>query len=194
MRNPIRLKNLRPRFLTCYAVGILVLIFSRPTLASFLVGTVVVLMGAVLRSWGAGHLIKNRSLTVSGPYARIRHPLYLGTLLVATGFALIVGGGGALIAVCGLLTWFFFHYFPRKERAESARLERLYGAVYTEYQERVPALRPSLVAWRPSGASSQWLDADRRWSRLRYSENNELGAVLGVLMCLVVFGWRTIGF
>jgi protein-S-isoprenylcysteine O-methyltransferase Ste14 len=193
MRNPIRLKNFRPRFLPYYAVGILVLSLSHPTLASFLVGTVVVLMGAALRGWGAGHLVKNRSLTVSGPYARMRHPLYLGTLLVATGFALIVGGRGTLLAVCVLLAWFFFHYFPRKERLESARLERLYGEVYTEYQERVPALRPSLVAWRPSVTASQWLDVDRRWSGSRYSENNELGAVLGVLMCLVVFGWRTIG-
>jgi protein-S-isoprenylcysteine O-methyltransferase Ste14 len=194
MRNPIRLKNLHPRFLPYYAVGILVLIFSRPAVASFLVGSVVVLMGAALRSWGAGHLVKNRSLTVSGPYARTRHPLYLGTLLVATGFALIVGGSGGSIALCGLLLWFFFHYFPRKERVESARLARLYGAVYTEYRERVPALRPSLVAWRPSAACSQRLDSDRRWSSSRYSENNELGAMLGVLMCLAVFGWRTIGF
>jgi hypothetical protein len=124
----------------------------------------------------------------------VRHPLYLGTLLVATGFALMIGGVGALVAVCGFLAWFFAYYFPRKERIESARLERLYGPTYAEYQKRVPALRPSLVAWRPSVACSQRLDADRRWSSARYSENNELGAALGVLLCLVAFGWRTVGF
>jgi protein-S-isoprenylcysteine O-methyltransferase Ste14 len=193
MRNPIRLKNFRLRFLPYYAVGIVVLICSRPTPATFAAGSLVVLLGAALRGWSAGHLVKNHSLTVSGPYSRLRHPLYLGTLFVASGFAFIVGGAGTLVVLVGLIPWFFLLYLPRKERCESARLERLYGTVYAEYRERVPALLPSLVAWRPNAVSAQWLDADRRWSSSRYWENNELGAVLGVLVCLIAFALRTVG-
>jgi len=190
MRNPIRLKNFRLRFLPCYAAGLLVLIYGHPTPTTFFVGASVVLAGTALRGWGAGHLVKNHSLTVSGPYSRLRHPLYLGTLSVALGFALMVGGAGTLILLVGLVPWFFLRYFPRKERRESARLERLYGAVYAEYRNHVPPLLPSLASWRPSVDSAQWLDADRRWSGSRYSENNELGAALGVLVCLIAFAWR----
>lgn len=193
MRNPIRLKNFRLRFLPYYALGVVVLVCSRPTPASFLSGSFVVLLGTGLRAWGAGHLVKNRSLTISGPYSRMRHPLYLGTLFVALGFALIAGGRGALVLLAGFLAWFFLRYFPRKERAESARLERLHGAVYAEYREQVPALLPSLVPWRPSAAAAQRLDPERRWSGSRYSDNNELGAVLGVLAYLIAFAWRATG-
>ena len=34
----------------------------------------IVVLGAALRSWGAGHLLKNDGLTITGPYAHLRHP------------------------------------------------------------------------------------------------------------------------
>ena len=44
--------------------------------------------GLALRAWAAGHLAKNQRFAVSGPYAYVRNPLYLGTLLVATGLVI----------------------------------------------------------------------------------------------------------
>ena len=75
MRNPIRFKNANLRYLPWYVLGALALLWSRPDAISFVWGSGVVIVGLMLRGWGAGHLVKNASLTVTGPYQYIRHPL-----------------------------------------------------------------------------------------------------------------------
>jgi hypothetical protein len=40
-----------------------------------------------LRAYASGYVKKNRELTVTGPYAHTRNPLYLGSMLIAAGFA-----------------------------------------------------------------------------------------------------------
>ncbi|HEX5432590.1 MAG TPA: methyltransferase, partial [Bryobacteraceae bacterium] len=62
--------------------------FSDPNPASLAAGLAIACLGLALRAWAAGHLEKNLALTDSGPYARVRNPLYLGTLTVAAGFAI----------------------------------------------------------------------------------------------------------
>jgi protein-S-isoprenylcysteine O-methyltransferase Ste14 len=47
-----------------------------------------VLPGLALRAAASGTVKKNRELTVAGPYAYTRNPLYLGSLLITAGFAL----------------------------------------------------------------------------------------------------------
>jgi len=47
-----------------------------------------VLPGLALRAAASGTVKKNQELTVSGPYAFTRNPLYLGSSLIAAGFAL----------------------------------------------------------------------------------------------------------
>jgi len=65
-----------------FALGVAYLIFSQPTPRLFGAGAAVALLGLGVRTWAAGYLDKNRNLTVSGPYACTRHPLYLGSLLM----------------------------------------------------------------------------------------------------------------
>jgi protein-S-isoprenylcysteine O-methyltransferase Ste14 len=194
MRNPIRLKNLSPRFLPVYAIGALVLVLTRPSLPGFAAGLLLVTVGAALRGWGAGHLVKNDQLTVTGPYAYMRHPLYAGTLLIAIGFSAIVGGWVAVGLLALLLPWFFLDYFPRKDRIESARLERLYGDSYARYRAEVPALLPRLKPWR--GDSDRILAAGQvsgvRWSRQLYSGNNELGTLLALVAGIGAFALRVV--
>jgi protein-S-isoprenylcysteine O-methyltransferase Ste14 len=190
MRNPLRLKNLRMRFLPLYLVGAALLFVVRPGLADYALGGALVLAGAALRTWGAGHLEKTTSLTVTGPYAHLRHPLYLGTLLVGSGISVMVGGGWALAVLAAFLPWFFLRYFPRKERTESARLEEHYGGAFATYRAEVPALLPRWHGWSPApGVLSS--EGARGWSLDRYSDNNELGTLLGVMTCVVAFGFRT---
>jgi len=164
----------------------------RPSPAGFAAGAGLVICGALLRGWGAGHLVKNERLTVTGPYAHLRHPLYAGTLLVAVGFSLIAAGSMALILLGVLLPWFFMIYFPRKDRIESARLERRYGAGYARYRAQVPALLPAAKAWQAQAGSSADADADANhvWSRARYVDNNELGTLLALVVGLALFALR----
>jgi len=190
MRSPIRLKNFGLRFLPYYAIGAAILWVARPTPGGFATGAALVVAGAVLRAWGAGHLVKTDHFTVTGPYARLRHPLYAGTLLVGVGFAVMVGGWLAPLLGAVFLVWFFGRYYPRKERVESARLEARYGPAFREYRERVPALVPARSSFRPGPEAGGTVEADPGWSSRRYLENNELGTLLALLVGLLAFGLR----
>jgi protein-S-isoprenylcysteine O-methyltransferase Ste14 len=173
MRNPVKRKNLRLRFLPFHLAGVVLLLLSNPTPASIAIGSVPVAIGVAVRTWAAGHLVKNARFGVSGPYAHLRHPLYLGTFLIASGLALMLAGWTANLVLIAVFAWFFLYYFPRKERIESARLEGLYGEDFRAYRNQVPALLPRMWA-RP-------IAADERWSSRCYADNNELGTLLAVI-------------
>jgi len=139
-------------------------------------GLLLIVGGESLRIWGAGHLVKNDVLTVTGPYAYVRNPLYAGTLLIGAGFCVAAGGPALLWVLPVGAALFFLYYFPYKERIESARLERLYGPPYARYREAVPALVPASRAWRPEAEPSR----DAGWRAERFTDNNEAGTLLAV--------------
>jgi protein-S-isoprenylcysteine O-methyltransferase Ste14 len=190
MRNPIRLKNLRLRFLPFYAVGVLLVVVTNVEWQTYCLGVPPIVAGLVLRAWGTGHLIKNDRFIVTGPYAHVRHPLYLGTILVGVGFSLMFGGWTSLAAMCAVLPWFSLLYFPRKERLESARLESLYGPVFRSYREQVPALLPRLRPWKPNSADFEQFETRLHWTFACYDNNNELGTLLAVLVGMMALGAR----
>ena len=187
MRNPIRLKNLRARFLPFALLGGAALVWAPPQPRGFLWAVPLIAAGLAIRGWGAGHLVKNEDLTMSGPYAYVRHPLYLGTLSIGTGFATLFGGWVSLVLLALLWPWFALDYFPRKDRVECARLAERYGDVFQRYAVAVPALWPNLTPYR--GASG----AARTWALSRYSENNELGTLIAVLVGVALFWLRSDG-
>jgi protein-S-isoprenylcysteine O-methyltransferase Ste14 len=189
MRNPIRPKNLNARFLPLYVVGLTILVFQPPRPDGFIVALPLIVAGTALRAWGAGHLVKNNRLTTTGPYAHLRHPLYLGTILIATGFGVWAGGWLALAILGFLWPWFALHYFPRKEGSESARLEAAYGERFVRYRRAVPALWPRMRAWQDEQSTAR----PGRWAIDRYDENNELGTLLALALGVVVFWIRNSG-
>ena len=187
MRNPIRLKNLNARFLPLYLIGIAGLVFWPPHTEGLVLALPLIGLGAALRGWGAGHLVKNAELTTSGPYAHLRHPLYLGTIMAATGFAIWAGGWRTLAVLALVWPWFAFHYFPRKERGESARLEAAYGDRFVHYRDAVPALWPRLRRFRADRPA----ESSEGWALERYSANNELGTLLALSVGVLIFWWRS---
>jgi protein-S-isoprenylcysteine O-methyltransferase Ste14 len=192
MRNPIRLKNLNARFLPLYVFGVAILVIHAPRVENGFVALPLILLGLALRSWGAGHLVKNHVLTTTGPYSHLRHPLYLGTILIASGFAVWLGGWLALVLLALVWPWFALQYFPRKERSESARLEGTYGERFVRYRAAVPALWPRIRAWREDATSG--VEASfGGWTLDRYSDNNELGTLLAVSFGALVFWLRSVG-
>ncbi len=111
-------------------------------------GAALCLFGAFWRVWGCGHLRKNQAVISSGPYAHVRNPLYLGTLLNLFGFGLAAGHPVILYGLLpvGLLV-FALYYVPKKERVESERLRKRFGAEFDEYHDAVPGYLPQLRAW-----------------------------------------------
>jgi protein-S-isoprenylcysteine O-methyltransferase Ste14 len=103
-----------------------------------------VLPGLLLRAWAAGCVRKNRELTVTGPYAHTRNPLYLGSMLIAAGFALaLLSWPVALLLAAG----FAVIYIP-----VIASEERFLRATFPEfhaYCRLVPRLIPRLFPAGP---------------------------------------------
>ncbi len=111
--------------------------FSEPDSISLAVGLQLSALGLALRAWAAGHLEKNLALTDSGPYARVRNPLYIGTFTVAAGLALAARRWelGVLFAIVFLLV-----YLPVVE-LEEQHLCKLFPE-FEAYARRVPRLIP----------------------------------------------------
>ncbi len=56
----------------------------------FVAGIPVIVLGEAIRIWSSGHLLKARQLVTDGPYAFVRHPLYVGNFLIGLGFSVII--------------------------------------------------------------------------------------------------------
>jgi len=190
VKHPFRRKNLSPRLLPLYLLAAGAFVLAKPTATGFSLGLAWVVGGLALRVWGAGHLVKNELLTVSGPYAHLRHPLYAGTSMLAIGFAAIAGGAAFVLVVGCFAPLFFLYYLPYKDRIESARLERRYGQDYSVYRSEVPALLPRLSAWVPPRVQVDALG--RSWSRECFRANSEPGTVVGVGFALAALALRPV--
>ena len=73
---------------------------SQPSKFSMEVGLPISVLGLLLRAWAAGHLAKNQELATSGPFAYVRNPLYLGTLITAAGLVVAAREVWLVVVVC----------------------------------------------------------------------------------------------
>jgi len=188
VKHPFRRKHLSPRLLPVYALVLATVVCSRPSVVGCAAGIALIAAGSGLRAWGAGHLVKTDRLTISGPYAHLRHPLYAGTLLLAAGFAVAAGGAVLPLWLALGLPTFFLYYLPYKERIESARLERRYGAAYAAYRATVRPLWPSLSPWQPPAALAP--EGRRSWNAACFVANSEHATLVGVGLGLLLLASR----
>lgn len=130
-----------------FAISILALASVAPTWTSCLFGGAIALGGELLRVWAAGHLRKGREITRSGPYRYVRHPLYLGSTVMAIGFLV---AARSVIAAMAAGTYLAVTLFAAI-RTEESTLDRKFEGGYARYRrgEAPPADRTfswSLVA------------------------------------------------
>ncbi len=165
-----------------YLLAIVVLVVARPTPQSIAIGGAVGLIGLWVRALAAGHLHKQEMLTVSGPYAHTRNPLYFGSAILTVGAAVAMN---SWIAAALLLTYFaiFYSVVMRKEEGE---LLFHHGAAFEEYAKAVPLFFPRVTA------AKLGLGVERAFSLAQYKKNREYRAAIGflLLLALLVVEWR----
>jgi len=158
------------------------LVFARPTPAAIAAGALPFALGAVVRTWAAGHIRKREVLAVTGPYAHTRNPLYLGSFLMACG-ALIMGRNGWLAAAFLLVAVPVYHVVIRKEEI---LLSGIFGEAFAAYMREVPRFLPRLVVPADRGGAFDWrlVRQHREWRAW-------LGGVLLALLLLARWYWVT---
>jgi protein-S-isoprenylcysteine O-methyltransferase Ste14 len=153
-----------------FAFAVVYLWLARPTVACIVVGGIIALLGVLLRAMAAGHITKNAALTTTGPYAATRNPLYLGSIIIAAGFAI---AARSWWIVFGLALLFLLIYLP-VVGSEEAFLRSQFSE-FSDYARRVPRFFP-----QPTGFSK----LTQGFSRERYWGNREYNALLGTLAML----------
>lgn len=158
-----------------FAFAALYLWRAKPTWLSLSVGTTVALLGILLRAIASGHVEKNRMLTVTGPYAYVRNPLYLGSIIIGVGFTIAARDAWIFLAIILL---FAVIYLP-VIRSEEAFL-RMQFREYDDYARRVPSLLPDTLLLR------QIMSGFSRELYFKHHEYNSLLGAAAMLAALVV--------
>ena len=98
------------------------------------VSTAVIVAGSLLVAAGWQTVYRGTgALVTDGPYARVRHPQYLGLMIVVIGF-LVQWPTLITLLMAPLLFWAYVRLAAREE----ADLRLRYGHLYEEYASRVP--------------------------------------------------------
>ena len=129
----------RRRVTLGFVVTTAALLLAQPTWKTWSAGLAIASVGEALRIWAAGHLDKSREVTRSGPYRWTRHPLYVGSSVMALG--VVIACRSVLVALIGVA--YVGVTIPMAIRAEEAFLRRTFGSTYDLYRrdEAPPMLR-----------------------------------------------------
>jgi protein-S-isoprenylcysteine O-methyltransferase Ste14 len=155
------------------------LILARPSPLLLILGLSLAALGEVVRIWAAGHLVKGRELTRSGPYAWTRNPLYLGSSLIAVGFC-VAAGRWELFVLLGVL---LIGIYVPVIRAEAGALRTRFPRAYKDYAESVPLFIPRIG--RKANRS-----AERHFSWERVWANKEYETLAGWSIAAGLFLWK----
>ena len=148
------------------------IVLARPTWMTWRIGLAIASAGEIVRVWAAGHLEKSREVTRSGPYRWTRHPLYVGSSIMALGIVIAARSG----VVAMLAALYMSSTLTAAIRTEEAFLSRAFGDTYDRYRDsRAEPMR-------------------RRFSLARAMRNREYRAMAGLAAGFALLALKVIGY
>ena len=177
------------RTLRLRAVWLLVIpffVFARPTPRALVMGGILASLGTAIRAWAAGTIRKDRELTVTGPYAHTRNPLYLGSFLIGVGVTI----AGGLWEFTVIFLAFFVVVYGRTMQGEAELLSQRFGGGYAEYVRNVPLLVPRASPYRVPPTEEG--DGSGGFTLERWRRNREYEALMGVAAAFVLLAAKMI--
>ena len=160
----------RVRVPTGFVVAAIYLWLAKPDLPFLTIGAVFVIGGLLLRAAASGQLKKNEQLATGGPYAYTRNPLYLGSLVMAVGFAIAARSIWVIVIIAAVFIAIYLPVIRGEEEYLAARFPE-----FADYSRRVPRIFPSLRRFEHAASSFRWQ---------LYRKHREYNAVLGALAML----------
>lgn len=124
---------------------ILMLVYQEANIWSLILGFAIALKGEFIRLWGvswAGSETRTTGnvggtyLIISGPFAHVRNPLYVGNILIYTGLGIMSLALFPYLQIVALLFFAFQYHYIVKE--EEGYLIKTYDEQYEKYTKNVP--------------------------------------------------------
>lgn len=151
-----------------------------------------VLLGLAGRVWAGGTagrhtrraVIEAPGLVTGGPFAHVRNPIYLASIVLGLGMVLLVGDPWLFAIYVGVFVLLYSSIVP----AEEQFLRGQFGEDYLRYCANVPRFLPQLRPWREAKA------ARFDWSTLQHELK------LGLMLVAIYYGlhwiaqWRMTTF
>lgn len=169
-----------------FAFAALYVWLARPTFGSIVIGGAIAAVGVVIRALASGHVKKNAELTMTGPYAYSRNPLYVGSIVIGAGFAVAALNWWTVV---GLAVLFLAIYIP-VIRSEEAFLRSTF-ANFDDYCRRVPRFVGFVHGTEVPGGNQEG-HVPGAFSRTLYLQHREYNAALGTLAMLMVLAAKLV--
>ena len=189
-RTGINKRLFKLRFLPLYPMTVWLVLVAHTTELRLRIGVALALLGLAIRFWANGYVgdvkvnwtrspgdAKVGRLVTAGPYAWVRHPLYLGSVLIGGGVCVIAGDIWVALTLLG----FFLVVYRGKMSQEEGLLRDEIGTPYLIYHGAVPRWWPSTR--RYANRQGAW-----RWDGIRAS--NEWKTVIWVVVLLIALYFR----
>ena len=165
------------RFAVLYPPGVWAVVSGFSTDHSIMRSIWVILLGLIIRSWANCYAIKLEELTTSGPYGYVRHPLYLGSFLIMTGFLIMLNVHWLISLFCVLIV--IGVVYKMTVEKEEKMLSDKFGQEYLQYQKAVPAFVPRLTPYK----------GGKKWgpSLERYLRSQEYKLFIWMIILVIAF-------
>jgi protein-S-isoprenylcysteine O-methyltransferase Ste14 len=170
--------------------------FVRPTIAdkpserrAKTSGLGLLLLGLGLRVWAAGFAgrhtrsekIEASKLATEGPYAHVRNPIYLGSVILGYGIVLLIGDRRLLLPCTLAFLVLYLGLIP----AEEEFLRQKFQEEYMAYCQRVPRFLPRI--WTPPTGPAIKTPFDWRAGLGEWRLGLILAILLGVFRTIAAF-------
>ena len=145
---------------------IIMLLYENANVWSLILGFIIALKGEFIRFWGvswAGSETRTTGsvggtyLIISGPFAHVRNPLYVGNILIYLGLGIMSFSIFPYLQIAALIFFFVQYYYIIKE--EEGYLRKTYGKDYEDYTKSVPSLIPRLTAYKAENVEQPPFDS-----------------------------------
>nr|MDK2851004.1 hypothetical protein [Candidatus Cloacimonadota bacterium] len=131
----------------------------------FIIGSILVILGNLIRSWAAGIVHKGKILAETGPYSLWRHPLYFGSAMIALGFGLLLNDP---FCWAGIILLFLIVY-PSTIKKEENDMRNTHGQHWDDFAQKVGYIIPKHIDF------AKIFD---RWSSRQWAKNKEYNSLI----------------
>jgi protein-S-isoprenylcysteine O-methyltransferase Ste14 len=168
---------------------LLMLIFQQSSPLTLIIGFAIALVGELIRFWGvswAGSETRSTGgvggtfLIISGPFAYVRNPLYVGNVLMYLGLGIMSFALFPYLQIVAIIFFLFQYYFIVKE--EENFLREKFKDNYKNYCAHVLAFLPRIFPYKNSKVVQPPYNLKAGFR----SENRSLQAFLGISLLLVI--------